>query len=317
MKKIYGVLLMFVLVLSGCGTSETSYSNKMQVMTTVKPITDIVAYVGGDDVEVNSVYPEGSDAHHYELTSKDMKRVSDADMFIYVANSNSNFAEDLQDSGNYNAKFVNVSEEPAFKDNVDSSLYGTDVEEHDHEEEGQEDEEHADEVMLEDPHVWLSPKKLVLMNNAITQQLITANPDHEADYKKRSEELNKQFNDLDKQFTEFAKNQKYPIIVAHDAYSYWVKDYGIDGTGAYGKVHEDEPTAKEIQGFIDEVKSKKIPVVYVEQNDQDNKVIKQIAEQTGAKVETLDNIASQGVNDERTTVEILQADLDALKVLEK
>ncbi len=84
MKKMISLLAVMVLTLAGCGATSATDSEKIQVVTTVYPIYDMVYQIGGENVEVTNVYPNGADIHEYELTSKDMAMVAESDLFFYV-----------------------------------------------------------------------------------------------------------------------------------------------------------------------------------------------------------------------------------------
>ncbi len=316
MKKFL-YLLVLIPFLSGC----TNSSDEPTIMTTVKPLTDLTSEIVGDNFIVKSIYPNDSDAHHYELTAKNMSQIADSDMFIYISDSNNGFSADLQASGEYNTKFVSITQDQDFKANVDSSLYTDEsLLEDEHEENSTSDKSHEEEHIdgdIMDPHVWVSPKKLMLISNVITENVSKYDPEHKAEYEANNKAVQEKLAKYDKEYTEFAKEQKYPIIVSHDAYNYLNLDYGIKSTSLYGLVHDDEPTASEIKDIINMINKQNIPAIYVEQNDQNNKVIQQIADETGAQIRILNNMASQSSSDDSSVYGLLEANLEALSILKK
>ncbi len=308
MRKIM-YLLVLIPFLSGC----TNNSDEPTIMTTVKPVTDITREIVGEHYNVQSVYPNDSDAHHYELTAKNMSQIADSDMFIYISDSNNGFSADLKASGEYNTKFESITNDSMFKDNVDSKLY-TDENLLDDDHEHEKEEKHVTGDIM-DPHVWISPKKLMLMSNVITDSVSKLDPDNKAEYEANNKTVQEKLAKYDKKYQEFARAQKYPIIVAHEAYNYLNFDYGIESTSLYGLVHDDEPTANEIKDAINMINDKKIPAIYVEQNDENNKVVKQIADETNIEIRTLNNLASESSTDDSSTYGILEANLEALSIL--
>ena len=57
------------LAAAGCGGEDGSAAasdGRLQVVTTVAPITSIVAAVGGDLVHIEGLVPEGTNSHTYE-----------------------------------------------------------------------------------------------------------------------------------------------------------------------------------------------------------------------------------------------------------
>src|SRR3954447_15912578 len=69
---------------SGCGDSASSASDgRLQVATTVAPITSIVANIGGDRVKITGIVPEGTNSHTFEPKPSDAELLSRVDvMFI-------------------------------------------------------------------------------------------------------------------------------------------------------------------------------------------------------------------------------------------
>ncbi len=313
MKKILSSLLLLTIVLSGCSNQEQSNT----IITTVKPLTDITQKIVGDDYQVKSVFPDNSDPHHFELTAKNMQSIADSQMFIYISDTNNNFSADLKDSGNYQTTFVNVTEDKDFKNKVDSSLYGdsskADMHEHEGEEHHDDEEQMSGDVIL-NPHVWLSPEKLMLITDTIVNNVSILNPSHAEIYQENADVLKQEISTIDKNYQEFAKKQKYPMIVAHDSAGYLTNDYGIETIGLYDLSHESEPTAKEIEGYIKRIKDEKIPVIYVEQNDMNNKLITQIANETNIEIKVFNNLSTG--NSDKDTLTILNENLTALKALE-
>jgi zinc transport system substrate-binding protein len=98
-------LLTFSLLLSGCGNSETtnevegkSEHDSLTVYTTIYPLEDFTKKIGGDFVNVKSVYPPNVDAHSYEPSTKDMIAMADSDLFIYTGVGIEGFAEKAAES---------------------------------------------------------------------------------------------------------------------------------------------------------------------------------------------------------------------------
>ncbi len=298
-------LLALIFILSGCSAQTTSTENT--IYTTVSPITDITKAIVGDEYEVVSIYPEDSDPHHYELTAQDMTKITNSELFIYISDSNNGFSHDLKESGDYNTEFFSVTNAKEFVDNVDPSLYELD-------EDAVTQDEHGHEQIegeIVNPHVWVSPKMLILMTNVIADELIAHEPDNAELFKENANAYIEQLETFDKLYTELGEDQRYPIIVSHSAYNYLNTDYGIESQSLYGLVHEDEPTAQEIEAVIDLINQENIPAIYVEQNDENNKMVLEIANQTGVEVKVLNNMSTTSVD----TLTALQDNLDALSVL--
>ncbi|MDR1634104.1 MAG: anchored repeat ABC transporter, substrate-binding protein [Bifidobacteriaceae bacterium] len=69
-------------LLAGCGAKPVlaANSDRLQVITTTGILRDLVAHVGGDQVEVVSLVPDSGDPHTYEPTLRDARNVVYADV---------------------------------------------------------------------------------------------------------------------------------------------------------------------------------------------------------------------------------------------
>lgn len=67
-KLSFGLLLFFGLMLTGCSSSKETNSqnkqesNKLTVYTTIYPLQDFTEKIGGEFVNVKSIYPPNVDA---------------------------------------------------------------------------------------------------------------------------------------------------------------------------------------------------------------------------------------------------------------
>ena len=96
MKKIISMMLLtcIIFTLVGCskstlnmkeeaiGTVKTDKS-KLQVVVSFNPLKEFAEAVGKDKIQVTTVVPEGVEPHDFEPKIKDMKSISDADLFVY------------------------------------------------------------------------------------------------------------------------------------------------------------------------------------------------------------------------------------------
>ena len=100
MKRVLLVcIIICVLFISACGNKEESNpqeDNNLQVYTTVYPLQYFTERIGGDAVNVTSVYPAGANEHTFEPTQKDMIALADADLFFYIGLGLEGFVENAK-----------------------------------------------------------------------------------------------------------------------------------------------------------------------------------------------------------------------------
>jgi len=73
------------------------------------------------------------------------------------------------------------------------------------------------------------------------------------------------------------------VISTHDAFGYFAAAYGIEFIAPSGVSTETEASARDIAGIITQIKTSKIPAVFLE-NISDDRLIRRISAETGARV---------------------------------
>ena len=148
MKKIFalaGLLLAF-----GMGSvfaKKASNENKIKVVTTIFPEYDWAREVIGekaDDVELTLLLNNGVDLHSYQPSVKDIAKIQDADIFVYVGGESDEWVEDvLKNVKKPNQKVINLLEVLGDKVKAEEIVEG--MEHEHHHEHGHDDDEHGHE----------------------------------------------------------------------------------------------------------------------------------------------------------------------------
>jgi zinc/manganese transport system substrate-binding protein len=73
------------------------------------------------------------------------------------------------------------------------------------------------------------------------------------------------------------------VISTHDAFGYFASAYGVEFIAPLGVSTESEASARDIAGIITQIKTAKIPAVFLE-NITDPRLMQRIASETGARV---------------------------------
>ncbi|KRG15927.1 hypothetical protein ACA30_04395 [Virgibacillus soli] len=158
MKKSSIFLTLFLLIsifLSGCQTassSKTEVANNeeqpLAVFTTIFTIEDFTKKIGGNHVQVESVYPAGADAHTFEPTMKKMMEIADADLFIFNGAGLEPFIDKTKDI--FTKENVTLVEASQGVELLQGDDHGHDHggDEHEHSDE----HDHGDENELSDEH---------------------------------------------------------------------------------------------------------------------------------------------------------------------
>lgn len=91
--------------------NESESETDLTIYTTVYPLEYIAQEIGGDTVDVSSVYPPGADGHSYEPTIQEMTQFADGDAFFYVGDSMEAFSDSIASAlGSENVELIGLSE---------------------------------------------------------------------------------------------------------------------------------------------------------------------------------------------------------------
>lgn len=269
-------MLLLLLTITGCSSTSSEEGNQdgMKIYTSIYPIQYLAEHIGGDTVNVESVYPPGVDAHTYEPTSKEMTSIASGDAFIYLGAGMEGFAESAADA-------LESQDVALFELGTHEELFQT---EHAHAEDGH---NHGDY----NPHIWLDPIRMIDMAGIIKGKLIELNPDEKQIYVENFKALKKELLALDKKYRETLETKEHKeILVSHAAYGYWEERYGIKQIAISGLTSSAEPSQKELTKIIDKAKTDQLEYVIFEQNGSD-RVSSIIQEQIGAKALHIHNLS--------------------------
>ena len=308
LKVIAAVLILSALLpfLFSCDRAGFSGSDKVKVTATLFPQYDFVRQVGGERVEVIKLLPAGADSHSFSPTASDLKLISASDLFFYTGPEMEPWAGSVMKSvsGDSAVRPVDLSE--------GIELLGGEEEEEEHEE--HEEHEHVHNA---DPHVWTSPKNAMTMVEAITDALITVDPEGEEYYRTRCAAYLAELDALDQKFALIAasSNGKTLVFGGRFAFLYLTEEYGFSHISPFhGCDSEAEPASSALAAVIDRVKAEGTETVFCEEMVFP-RVANAIAEETGAKVETLHschNVTDEEMEAGVTYVSLMTANADLI-----
>lgn len=279
-------------LLAGCtsGTSASSASSssgeekKLSVYTSFYAMEDFAEKIGGDKITVTNLVPSGTEPHDWEPQANDIAGLEQADVLIYNGAGMEHWINDVLESLQ-NKKLVAVEASKGI-----SLLEG--VDEHEESEASHSEEEESST----DPHVWLDPENAKKEMKTIQDALVQADPANKETYEANYTKYAAQADELDSEFRQMADSLKNKdLIVAHQAFGYLCKAYGLNQVAIEGLSPDSEPDAARMAEIIEFAKEHKITTIFFEELVSP-KVAETIAKATGAKTEVLDPI--EGLSDE-------------------
>lgn len=251
MKKIFIILIGILLI--GCNSAT---DNQAKVAVSIVPQATFVEAVAGDLVDVVVMIPPGYSPANYQPSPKEIASLEEALIYFHLdVQAEQNIMGALQTD---TLKLVDLA------DAVDSQYPARFFEEEDHEGEDQEAEDHDHDHTGRDPHVWLSPKRVMIMVEVIRDELILMDPDNEAVYRANAKDFLEDLVALDEEFKAiFEMTQEKTFLIYHPSYGYFADDYGLEMVAI-----EDEGKEATIQGMeaiIELAKAKDIHVIFYQE----------------------------------------------------
>ncbi len=263
-----GIILISLFVFSGCEKTEIdkeeNATNKKIVAVSIVPQETFVKAICGDKVEVITMIPPGSSPETYEPTPQQMQKFTDSDIYFSIGVP-TEAASILPTAGD--VKIVPLAEKV-------SSVY--------------DDLKIGDEGR--DAHIWLSPKRVKVMVEAIAEEMGKIDEENKELYNQNAENYIKQLDELDKEIKDVAETIKQKkFVVFHPAFGYIADDYGLEmfSLEEEGK----EATPQHLQEMIDLAKKENIKVIFY-QAELDSNQAKAYAEEVGGKTEQLEPLAA-------------------------
>lgn len=250
-------------------TGDRQAQDKLLVVTTVAPLTNIVSNIAGDRVEVKGIIPEGTDSHTFEPRPSDADLLSKANLIIVNGLHLESPTEKLANASKpKETKIYELGDNTITKDQwlFDFSF----------------PKDQGDP----NPHLWVNPKYAEAYAKLAAQQLTALDPAGKNYYATNLKNYLQRLNELDKVTRAVVASippQNRKLLTYHDSWAYWAREYGFDVIGAIQPADFQEPSAQDVAKLIDQIRKVGVPAIFGSEV-YPSKVEEQIARE--AKVKT-------------------------------
>lgn len=279
-------------------------SAKPLIIASIAPVAYLAKAVVGDSAEVKSLAK--GDVHSFDPKPNDMKAIVKADLFIATGLE---FEEAWIPRFKASAPKLVVVESDAkiaklkgeHEHEKEDDKHEKEGKDHDHEKEG---DEHGEHEAHADPHVWLNPMLARTQAKNICDALIDLYPQNKdlylQNFTKLSDEL-LAFDESAKESLVGLKNRKF--VVYHPAWEYFAAHYDLEQIS----IEKDgkEPKINEMASTVKMIKDENIKVIFADPN-RSQKSAQVLATQTGAKVELLDPLGYNLLENLKIAVEAIK-----------
>ena len=254
---------------ANCEVSAAVEGRPLRIVTTVAPITSLVAQVAGDTpVEVTGLVPEGTNSHTFEPPPSAAEVLESADVIFMNGLVLEEPTKDLASA--------NVTESATVCELGTAILP---------ESEWLYDFSFPEEGGKPNPHLWTNPPMALSYAGVVRDVLAQADPANAATYEANYRLLADVIDELDVAMTEATATVPADgrlLLTYHDAYAYFAKHYGWTVVGAIQPSSFDEPTPKEIADLVKQVREKQVAAVFGSEVFPSS-VLEQIGKETGAR----------------------------------
>jgi len=281
------ILLASVLIFSPF--PQAAQGADLRVLTSFLPMDIFTRNVvgGAPGVTVRMMLPATLGCpHDYSLSPGDMRKISEADLFIANGYGMEDFLGAPIRRANPDIRIVETAS------SVTPLLVGNG---------------HG-EI---NPHTWVSPRNAILQVRAIEKALSAASPENEPVFRRNADAYVGRLEILAGEFDKTASHfRSRNIVTFHNVFDYLARDLGLTVVGWIEQTPGQEPSAGEIRDLIRTIRERKAAAVFAEPQ-YPVRLATMVAGEAGVPVFTLDPV-STGSTTPSTYEDIMRQNLRTL-----
>lgn len=277
MKKKFGfsvILIVLLMGLTACNQAPLTDlpEAKLIVAVTIVPQATFVNAIAGDAVEIITMVPPGSSPETYEPTPQQMVEFSKAATYfaIGIAVEETKVLPSIGE-----IPVVDLAE--AVREEYPDRMF----------DEGERDE-----------HIWLSPKRVKVMVQAMTEELVRLMPENKDAFQKNSQAYVALLDELDQELVDiFAEMSPKIFIVYHPAFGYIAEDYNLEMVALEEEGKESTP--QQLQSVVDLAKEQDLKSVFYQQ-EVDSRQATSFAEEIKGSAVQLSPLSAEYIENMKT-----------------
>ena len=294
-KKIVTILVIIIVIIGIIGfivwknlnKSNKQNDNTIKIVTSFYPMYILAENItdGATNIELENMADVNVGClHDYTLTTEDMKKLENADIFISNGLGMENFIDKA------------ISANQAMKI-IDSSTNIQDLILH-------EDETNA--------HIWTSIEKYIEQVKNVSEGLKESNPENAEIYEENANNYIEKLEQLREKYLNELKNlQGKKAICLNEAFEYMGQELGLEMTTVKTDHEESTMSAEMLKSIIDTAKEENIEMIIVDKNDNRANA-ETIEQETGARIYEL-NSGLSGSMEKDEYVKAIEENLQLLK----
>jgi len=256
------VLLLLAGVLAGLGLPDARAG--LRVVTTVPVLYCLAANVAGNLATVENLLPPGADAHDFQFTIAERRKLDHADLIL----ANGLALESWLEKALRNAGQTNVVR---CAENLQDAWI-------------------RQSGGKPNPHVWLDPLLAARMVTNILAALQRADPSNGAAYAVNAAGYLARLHALDREFAvRLDTVSRRSIVTSHDAFPYLARRYRLTIVGVLEEQPEIDPSPAQLTALRAAIRQHHVGVLFADPNDRQGR-LRQLASDFQVSLATLDTL---------------------------
>ncbi len=249
----------------------------LQVVATTSIVADVVANVGGEAINLNSIIPRMTDPHGYQLTPGDLRMLHDADVVFINGLGLEEALEQTLAQLPEDIPILSLSGGIQLRE-LTSERTDTNA---DHETEA-----HTDAGV--DPHVWFDPLNIYVWTDNAAQALGALDPANAATFRTNSDAFHDRLEDLHTwiltQLGEIPLADRI-LVTDHLLMGYFAQRYDFEILNALLPAYSSaaSPSAQELADLQDSIRQSGVKVIFIGINSN-RQIAVQMAQDTSVAV---------------------------------
>ena len=254
----------WLVLLSACVplAAKPADQARLKVVASIFPLCEFARAVAGDRAEVSFLLPPGAEIHNWQPSARQILRLGQARLFIYVSAHLEPWAQEV------------------VRSQAESGLKVLEV-------------SRGVELLQNDPHIWLDFEQDVHIVESIRSALTGLDPESAEAYQRNADSYADKLRRLDRQYRAVLGScgQRTLVLGGHAAFGYLAARYGLTQVSLYGLSPDSEPTPRHLLEVARLVKEQKIAAVFFE-STVNPKLARLLAQETGAEALPLNDGAN-------------------------
>lgn len=255
------------LALVACGDDgESAGSDGPEVVATTSVAADIVGRVGGEDIEISALVPDGASPHSYSPSAQERQRLTEAELLVY-------FSPALEgalpiDAADASFALAGESEDP--------------------------------HVWLDPTEIEAALPALAEALGEVSPEHAEAYSRRADEFAAELAGLDAELS----RTLDVVPPESRKLVTSHDSMGHFADRYGFAFVGApFGLAPEAEASAETVAGLISRIEAEEVPAVFAQAGD-DPEVLRRIADETG--VEIVDDLRIESLGESGSYLEMMR-----------